>query len=292
MLGRILRWLSKLPIGFLQSMGRTAARLIAHVQSASALATVKRNLLIAFPHLNEPERHQLAKQALAAQFQSMLEFVKCWGNPPAFSLNQIKHIDGEHLLIQAIADHNGVILVVPHFGSWEFINAWLCQFGDMTVMYKPSKNQPLDEFVLNARSRLSATLVPANENGVRQIFKALKQGGFTAILPDHVPDHSGGIYSDFMGQRVLTTTLVSKLAQKTQCSVVGLSCIRRNDGLGFDIVCDLLDSQILNKDLSVSVDSLNNEIKRIIARAPEQYMWGYKRFKQLENQQQVYSKSI
>ena len=139
---------------------------------------------------------------------------------------------------------------------------------------------------------MNATLVPTDESGVRAIFRALKQGGFTAILPDHVPDHSGGIYSDFMGQRVLTTTLVSKLAQKTQCSVVGLSCIRRNDGLGFDIVCDLIDPQISSKNLQVSVDTLNSEIKRIIGRAPEQYMWGYKRFKQLENKQQVYKKSI
>ena len=278
-LGYALRWLSKMPLGFLQRLGRTSARLISHIQSASALASVERNLLIAFPQLNSTDRKQLAKQALAAQFQSMLEFVKCWGNTPAFSLNQIKHIEGQHLLTQAIADNKGVILVVPHFGSWEFMNAWLCQFGDMIIMYKPSNNQQLDEFVLQARSRLSATLVPANENGVRQIFRALKQGGVTAILPDHIPEQSGGIYSNFFDCPVLTTTLVSRLAHKTQCAVLQVSCLRQDNHDGFRIMIEPIDEVIRSANLQDSVDGLNASMAQLIARHPVHYHWTYKRFK-------------
>ena len=279
MLGRVLRWLSKMPLGLLQSLGRTAARLFSHIQSASALATVERNLLIAFPDLNSLERKKLAKQALAAQCQSMLEFVKCWGSTPEFNLKQIKHIEGQCLLTQAIADNKGVILVVPHFGSWEFINAWLCQFGDTVIMYKPSKNQQLDQFVLQARSRLSATLVPANESGVRQIFKALKQGGVTAILPDHIPEQSGGIYSPFFGCPVLTTTLVSRLAHKTQCAVLQMSCVRQDNHDGFNITIESLDDVIRSANLQDSVDSLNASMTQLIARHPSHYHWTYKRFK-------------
>lgn len=289
MLGHALRWLSKMPLGFLQGLGRTTARLVSYSQSASALATVQRNLLIAFPHLTNEVREQLAKQALGAQFQSMLEFVKCWGNRPAFSLNQIKHIEGQHLLTQAIADNKGLILVIPHFGSWEFINAWLCQFGDMIIMYKPSKNQPLDEFVLQARSRLSATLVPANENGVRQIFKALKQGGVTAILPDHIPQQSGGIYSPFFGCPVLTTTLVSRLAHKTQCAVLQMSCVRQDNHDGFNITIEPIDDVIRSANLQDSVDGLNASMAQLIARHPAHYHWTYKRFKANPLLETIYS---
>lgn len=52
--------------------------------------------------------------------------------------------------------------------------------------------------MLEARQRLNATLVPTDETGVRALFKHLKRGGFAAILPDHVPKESGGIYSPFM----------------------------------------------------------------------------------------------
>ncbi len=42
--------------------------------------------------------------------------------------------------------------------------------------------QAADQFVREARSREQAHLVPTDESGVRQIFKALKQGGTTVIL--------------------------------------------------------------------------------------------------------------
>ncbi len=278
-LGNSLYWLSKMPLGFLQGLARLAAGVIARIQSASAVKTIERNLLIAFPHLSPSERQQLAKQALQAQFQSMLEFVKCWGNAPQFSLNQIKQVEGECLLTQAIEEKKGLILVVPHFGSWEIMNAWLNQFAAMVIMYKPSKNPQLDQFVLQARSRLRATLVPTDENGVRQIFKALKQGGVTAILPDHIPEQSGGIYAPFFDCPVLTTTLVSRLAQKTQCAVLQLSCLRNTDHNGFHIKIEAIDDAIRSKDLQVSVNALNASIERLIARHPAHYHWTYKRFK-------------
>lgn len=111
-----------------------------------------------------------------------------------------------------------------------------------------------------------------DDSGVRALFKHLKQGGFSAILPDHVPKESGGIYSYFYGQNALSSTLLSKLAAKTQCSVVGLSCLRRNDLSGYDIIVTHLSDDILSKDLQLSVDTLNKEMERMIHVAPEQYL--------------------
>ena len=106
-------------------------------------------------------------------------------------------------------------------------------------MYKPNKNKAVNRFMLEARQRLNATLVPTDENGVRAIFKHLKQGGLTVILPDHLPKASGGIYSNFFRQNTLSTTLVSKLANKTQCNIIGLSCIR-DEISGFSVHCNVV----------------------------------------------------
>ncbi|KAA0601203.1 lysophospholipid acyltransferase family protein, partial [Escherichia coli] len=132
------------------------------------------------------------------------------------------------------------------------------------------------------------TLVPTDETGVRALFKHLKQGGFAAILPDHVPKESGGIYSPFFGQNALSSTLLSKLAAKTQCSVVGLSCLRREDLSGFEVHVQTLSAEINTKDLQLSVDTLNKEMERMINVAPEQYLWGYKRFRKVEGNQNPY----
>lgn len=271
-------------------MARFIALLLMLMPNANIRRTIQVNLTVAYPQLDRQQLNALEKSSIYNQCLTAVESVKSWGMPPEYSLKQIHTISGLDILTAALKNPNGVIAVVPHFGNWELMNAWLNQYTSPVIMYKPSKDLGVERFMLEARQRLNATLVPTDETGVRAIFKALKKGGFTAILPDHVPEQSGGIYSNFMGQNVLTTTLVSKLAQKTQCTVLGLSCMRRADGNGFDIICDLLDSKILSRDLQLSVDTLNIEIERIIARAPEQYMWGYKRFKELANQQDIYKK--
>lgn len=217
-----------------------------------------------------------------------IESIKCWGMPPEYSLNQIKNIYGEQHLTEALANKKGVIVVVAHLGCWELLNAWLNLHAAPMIMYKPNKHKAVDRFMLETRQRLNATLVPTNENGVRAIFKHLKQGGLTVILPDHLPKASGGIYSEFFGQKTLSTTLVSKLASKTQCNIVGLSCIR-DETSGFNVYCSPLSDQILSKDLQTSVDSLNQNLESMINVAPEQYVWSYKRFRNVEGNKNLYT---
>ncbi|RYZ84093.1 MAG: lipid A biosynthesis acyltransferase, partial [Moraxellaceae bacterium] len=170
----VLLLLSKLPLGALQWLASLYSGLIGRINSARARHTVERNLLIAFPELSVQQRQQLSSSTLQAQFQSMLEFVKCWGKPPAWSIAQIKQVEGQHLLDQALNQRKGLILVLSHFGSWEVSNAWVSQFTDLVIMYKPSSNQPLEQMVLKARSSLGTTLVPTDKSGVRQMFAALK----------------------------------------------------------------------------------------------------------------------
>ncbi|RYZ93225.1 MAG: lipid A biosynthesis acyltransferase, partial [Moraxellaceae bacterium] len=278
----LLKLIAALPLSSLRYLASGVASLIMLMPNAGMRWVVRVNLNIAYPALDPVERQQLEKASVYSQCLTAAESVKSWGMPTDYSLAQILSVTGTEVLVNALKNPNGVIAVVPHFGTWELMNAWLNQYASPVIMYKPSKDAGVDRFMLEARQRLNATLVTTDESGVRAIFKALKKGGFTAILPDHVPDQSGGIYAPLYGQQVLTTTLVSRLAQKTQCTVLGLSCIRRHDLSGFDIICEQIDPAITTADLQHSVSVLNHAIEGMIARAPAQYMWGYKRFKQIQ----------
>lgn len=279
-----LKFLAKLPLPTLQFFAYCIASLFVLFPQQGMRWIIRVNAHLAYPQLSPKERNIFERKNTYSQCLTTMESIKCWGMPPQYSLKQIKKITGTEVLLEALKNPNGVIAVVPHFGTWEIMNAWLNLYTSPVIMYKPSKDPGVDRFMLEARQRLNATLVPTDETGVRAIFKALKRGGFTAILPDQVPDHSGGIYSRFFGHEVLTSTLVSKLAQKTQCSVIGLSCIRSNDRSGFEIVCENLSEGIWDNDIQVSVDTLNCDIEHMISRAPEQYVWAYKRFKRMKNE--------
>lgn len=273
---------SKLPIKLIQQFAKKIGILLYKFNS-SARKTTRNNIDIALPHLNEADKEALVLASLKSQCMTYSESIKIWGSNTQFSLNQIKNVYGFDIFLEALQNPNGTLAAVPHFGTWEIMNAWVNQHTPPFIMYKPDKNEELNRFVLKARQRLNATLVPTDESGVRALFKHLKQGGFSAILPDHVPKESGGIYSPFFNVNTLTSTLFSKLATKTQCSVIGMYCLRRENLDGFDIYINELSNEILSKDIQVSVDTLNKEIEQMILSAPEQYLWGYKRFRKSIN---------
>lgn len=282
-----LKVISRFPLSFLQLLASCIAILLYSFNSSLKRITGI-NLKLAYPELDETAYQALLKKSLKSQCMTYIESIKCWGMPPEYSLNQIKNIYGEQHLTEALANKKGVIVVVAHLGCWELLNAWLNLHAAPMIMYKPNKHKAVDRFMLEARQRLNATLVPTDENGVRAIFKHLKRGGLTVILPDHLPKASGGIYSEFFGQKTLSTTLVSKLASKTQCNIVGLSCIR-DETSGFNVYCSPLSDQILSKDLQTSVDSLNQNLESMINVTPEQYVWSYKRFRKVEGNKNLYT---
>lgn len=284
----ILQTIARLPLALLRIFARAVAGIMILMPHMGMRWTTRVNLMLAFPELEQSARLSLECLSVTNQCLSIMESIKCWGMPPQYSIDQITHVEGLDILKNALADPKGMIAIVPHLGTWEMMNAWLNQFGSPTIMYKPSDHAGMDKFMLDARQRLNATLVPTDEVGVRAIFKTLKKGGFTIILPDHVPEPSGGIYAPFFRYEVMTTTLVSKLAQKTKCAVIALSCIRNAGNNGFTVRCEAMPNAIQDQDLKVSVTALNQSIETLIRRAPEQYVWSYRRFKDAENFKGVY----
>lgn len=270
------------PLSVLQMLARMIAWLMMLLPNLSITRTITTNLALIAPNIDHPKKQQLVKDIIENQCLSTVESVKSWAMPPDWSIEQIKDVHNIEILQQGLANPNGMLAIVPHLGTWEIMNAWLNQFGAPTIMYKPVKGKVTNDFVLQGRERLNATLVPTDASGVKAIFKTLKQGGFSIILPDHVPEPSGGVIVPFFGIETLTSTLASKLASKTRCALVGLSCIRRNDNKGFDIYCYKLDdSKLYDRKAEVSSAALNTAMETMINAHFSHYMWGYRRFKHI-----------
>jgi len=274
----IFKIISALPLELLQKIASFIALFLFYFNSSIKRITAI-NIQLAYPNLSIATQKQLVKKNIQSQCLTYIEFIKCWGMPPSYSLSLLKDISDEDIVNEALANKKGVIVVVPHFGCWELLNAWLNLYTEPMIIYKPNKHKGINRYLLEARQKFNATLVPTDETGIRSIFKHLKQGGLTVILPDHLPKPSGGIYSEFFGQNTLSITLVSKLAAKTQCNVIGLSCVRNSDLKSFNVHCEKLSDDILSRDLQHSVDHLNIAMQEIINQAPEQYIWSYKRFR-------------
>ena len=270
------------PLSVLQMLARFVAWIILRMPSASIMRTVKINMALIAPTLSHLQKQALTKEIIYHQCLTSIESIKSWAMPPDWSIAQICDVHNKDILLDGLASPNGMLAIVPHLGTWEMMNAWLNQFGSPTIMYKPVKGDITNNFILQGRARLNATLVPTDGSGVKAVFKTLKQGGFSIVLPDHVPDPSGGVIVPFFGIETLTSTLASKLASKTKCALVGLACIRRDDGHGFDIYCYKLDDPALyDRNTETAAYALNLAMQRMIEDNYSHYMWGYRRFKHI-----------
>jgi|LUMW01.1.fsa_nt_gb KDO2-lipid IV(A) lauroyltransferase len=283
-------FLKFIPLSLLRIFAKMVAWFLCQNDRKGMYWKTKINLTLAYPHLDEKQIENMSKSSVQKQCLTYAESAKCWAMPPEWSVAQIKQVHQLNILTDALANPKGALIITPHLGTWEMMNAWVHQYGTPTIMYKPSKNPALNQFVLDARQQLNGTLVPTDANGVKALFKTLKQGGFSVILPDHVPHPSGGVVVPFFGIDCLTSTLASKMAQKTGCKLVGLSCFRRADEKGFDVYCDDLDDpNLYSPDIHIATTALNQAIEQMINRLPEEYMWGYKRFKGAPNLPNFYA---
>lgn len=274
---RLIKLLSRQPIQLGRFLAGMVAGLVNTFQLSKLSKIISLNIQIAFPDMDQQQRQLLTKQAIRNELTSYFEFLSIWGASNQKNIQRIQKIHGEHYLHEALAEKKGVVLIVPHFGTWEVMNSWLSQYTQMTILYKPVKNPDADQFVRDARSREQAHLVPTDESGVRQIFKALKQGGTTAILPDHTPDH-GGDMVDYFGIPLASSSLSAKLIQKTKAKALLLYTMR-NDQDGFDMYIEPINPQIYEGPAENGTRIIHESLEQLIQRYPEHYHWSYKRFR-------------
>lgn len=276
-----------LPLWVLQCIGRLVAwaSILLHTKQYRQVLV---NLRLAYPGMESSARIKLAHAVIYNETQSLALTLKCWSKPPSWSIRRIHTVHNAYLLERALASNRGTLAVVPHLGVWEVMSAWLCQKSQPTILYKPTGRASLDALVKRARQKMGARLVPTDASGVKAVFATLKQGGFSIVLPDHVPHPTGGVIAPFFGVPTLSGTLCTKLAQKTNCHLIGLACIPQ--GRALSIYCyELKDPDLYHKDAAIGARAMNEALQRIISPHKAHYLWSYRRFKHIPDIDNIYA---
>ena len=283
---RLLKFLSRQPIQLSRFFARGLAGFVNLLKVSKTSENIRLNLKIALPELDDAAREKITRAAIRNELTAYFEFFSIWGTDNSQNIARIENIFGEALMHEALKENKGLVLIVPHFGTWEIMNAYIAQFTQMTIMYKPVKNAAANQFVLAARSREQAHLVPTDERGVRQIFKALKAGGTTVILPDHSPHHSSELIPYF-GIPLSSSNLSAKLIQKTKAKALLLYAMRNQNGL-FDVYIEAIDDAIYEGTANDATNVIHQSLEQLIHRYPEHYHWSYKRFRAHPKLRRIY----
>jgi len=74
-------------------------------------------------------------------------------------------------------------MLTPHLGGFEIIPRVLAQHFPATILYRPSRQEWLNEVVEEGRAYPNMHFVPTNLNGVRQMTRALHAVRQLAFFP-------------------------------------------------------------------------------------------------------------
>ena len=228
-----------------------------------------------------------ARAAIAAAGRMVAELPWVWSRSASVTALSRMDWDGEHHVTEALGSGRGLIIMSPHLGSWEIGAQALAerfgpQFGDWLVLFRPPRKPWLQPLIEQSRQRPHLNGVPTNLTGVRRLVRALKAGGATAILPDQVPSMGLGVWAPMWGQPAYTMTLLPRLVQQTGAVVLLTWCERLPGGRFVTHFRPLKDPAWSDSEASVQqlATAMNREVEDLVREHPEQYLWGYNRYKQ------------
>jgi KDO2-lipid IV(A) lauroyltransferase len=197
----------------------------------------------------------------------------------------LHNIHNGSLIDQAFAKGNGVIVLLAHFGNWEFLaNVFGKKIPSLNVVAKPMNNGIVDEWLAEKRAHASVKTIYTKQ-ALRKMLEVLKNNGMVAILIDQ---HGGkhGTLVPFLGKEASTVRTVAGLALKTGCAVLPMYSTIKDDG-GYEII--ISESAPVNTEGKTEEQIIteyqiqhNNILSEWIINQPEHYFgWFHKRYRGL-----------
>ena len=274
----LLHLSAKLPLRLNRALGTIIGRILLVINNEQRKIAAT-NLEKCFPTITTEERASLLRETLIEIGKTFTESGTLWFGTQDNFFKSIKDVHGEQHFKAGLEKGKGVILALPHLGSWEALSLYCSFYYPTTSLYRPPRLTGLDDAIRNARQRFGAKLVPTNAKGVRALYQALANNEVVVVLPDQDPRENGGHFAPFFGIQANTMTLLSRLAQKTGAQVLCTYAERLPGGQGFVLHFDPVSEDIHNKEMATSIKALNQSVEKSIRQHPAQYQWGYKRFR-------------
>lgn len=267
---------SGFPLTVLHALGATLGWTV-YGLSASYRRKIDVHSRIAFPN-DELLRLRMVRESVKHAGMALLELPFLWGQSTQHGAARCTDISNWDVAGRALAKGKGVIFLTPHMGSFESTAQVFSTRAPITVLYRPNRKAELQEIIEQSRARDNVAIAPTNLGGVKILLKALKRGEAVGMLPDQVPSEGEGVWAPMFGQPAYTMTLPGKLHQATGAAIVLAVGYRKPAGQGFCL--ELYPGpESLSADPVEAATQVNAAMEKLIRLHPEQYYWGYERYK-------------
>jgi KDO2-lipid IV(A) lauroyltransferase len=236
----------------------------------------RRNIQLCFPHLSADERNALVLAHYESMGASLMELgLARWASHKKIAA--MSSIEGEENLTNALDAGEHVILLTGHFTTLELsgkVMQKICPRIDAVFQMHP--NEFLTEILRTTRERAATNTIESSD--VRGMVKSLKSGMALWFAPDQTVYSKQSRLTTFFGEPAMSNTATTKLAKLGKAVAVPWFLRRLPEG-GYAMTILPPLEKFPSDDPVEDTKQFIAILEEAIKRAPEQYLWTYRRFK-------------
>jgi len=151
--------------------------------------------------LTDKELRSWTRRVFANYGRYWMEGARISSVKPQVILDRLNLESGLHYLVEHMAQGNGVVLALPHVGTWEWGGAWLALQGyPMTSVAEPVEPRELYEYFLAQREAMGLRILPMDAEVGGALLRTLRSGGLVGLICDR-DIFKNGIEVEFFGER-------------------------------------------------------------------------------------------
>lgn len=242
---------------------------------------VYRAVRACFPEYTEARVREIARESYRGLGRIAMEIIWLSRAEKADALAAFVEPEGWEHIEAAYARGEGVIVVMGHLGNWELGASYLAMRGLPTDAVAMHMANPFsDGFITRTRTRLGLNVV-FDENAVRRIPKALKEGHAVVLVSDQGAKGLAGTFVSFFGRPAKTPRGAAVFALRNRLPVIFVAAVRQPDHrYRFHATpVPIADTGDREKDIDATVQNYTAVIESYVRRFPEQYFWQHRRWK-------------
>jgi lauroyl/myristoyl acyltransferase len=165
----------------------------------------------------DPEVARVARRAFQNYGRMLMDFVLMDGLTRDDLLARVS-VDRIANLDAALARGKGVIMAVPHMGSWDMAGSYAGALGYRIAAVAERFPGSLNDAVVRTRQRFGLNVITLGRSAVRAITDALRQNSIVALLCDL--EQGPGVNVRFFGRRAVVPGGPAAIAIKTGASLL------------------------------------------------------------------------
>ena len=247
------------------------------------------NIDLCFPDLDVNQKRQIVRGAFeSVGITAALEVPLAWWGSNK-TIDSLGKIHGIEYINHAQQQNKGVLLLSAHFTSLEIGCRILANQIPTYNMYKLHRNELFERVMKASREKHAKGVIERKD--VRKFIRALRKGEVCWYAPDQDFGREASVFAPFMGVQTATLTATSRLAKMGNAVVIPFFPRRRPHEIGYDVfILPPLENFPSGDDIK-DAKLVNELFAEQVILAPEQYLWGHRRFKtRPEGEPDVYGK--